>query len=71
MVTCIVGLYLVGLGNLSSVHFPRAMNPERVSRRGGRMPTVIFYCFSAAASVPGLLGALYFTTIWSSSCCSV
>jgi ABC-2 type transport system permease protein len=50
VVTCIVGLYLVGLGNLSSVHFPRAMNPERVSQggSGSRMQAVIFLLFPVA-----------------------
>ena len=33
-VTAIVGIYLLAIGNLSSVHFPRAMNPERVSQGG-------------------------------------
>jgi len=50
VVTCIVGLYLVGLGNLSSVHFPRAMNPERVSQggAGSRMQALIFMFFPVA-----------------------
>jgi ABC-2 type transport system permease protein len=31
----VCALYLFGLGNMASVNYPRAMNPERVSRGGG------------------------------------
>jgi hypothetical protein len=50
VVTLIVGLYLVGLGNLSSVHFPRALNPEKVSQggAGSRMQALLFLLFPLA-----------------------
>jgi ABC-2 type transport system permease protein len=31
----ICAVYLMGLGNISSVHYPRALSPERVSQSGG------------------------------------
>jgi ABC-2 type transport system permease protein len=36
VVTAISALYLMGLGNLSSVHYPRAMNPQRSASGGAR-----------------------------------
>jgi ABC-2 type transport system permease protein len=56
LVTAIVGFYLLAIGNLSSVHFPRAMNPERVSQGGAasRMQALIFV-FYPVALVPVLL----------------
>ena len=36
LVTGISALYLMGLGNLSSVHYPRPMNPQRSSAGGAR-----------------------------------
>ena len=49
-VTAIVGSYLLGIGNLSSVHFPRAMNPERVSQGGAasRLQALIFVFYPLA-----------------------
>lgn len=49
-VTAIVGVYLLAIGNLSSVHFPRAMNPERVSQggAGSRMQALIFLFYPIA-----------------------
>jgi ABC-2 type transport system permease protein len=49
-VTAIVGVYLLAIGNLSSVHFPRAMNPERVSQGGSasRMQALIFVLYPVA-----------------------
>jgi ABC-2 type transport system permease protein len=49
-VTAIVGVYLLAVGNLSSVHFPRAMNPERVSQGGAasRMQALIFLFYPIA-----------------------
>ncbi len=49
-VTAIVGVYLLAIGNLSSVHFPRAMNPERVSQggAGSRMQALIFVFYPIA-----------------------
>ena len=56
VVTPVVAVYLMAIGNLSSVHFPRAMNPERVSQGGaaGRMQALIFI-FYPIALVPVLL----------------
>lgn len=50
VVTAIVAVYLLALGNLSSVHFPRALNPERVSQGGAasRMQALIFLFYPAA-----------------------
>lgn len=49
-VTAIVGVYLLAIGNLSSIHFPRAMNPERVSQggAGSRMQALIFVFYPIA-----------------------
>jgi ABC-2 type transport system permease protein len=49
-VAAIVGVYLLAIGNLSSVHFPRAMNPERVSQGGAasRMQALIFLFYPVA-----------------------
>jgi ABC-2 type transport system permease protein len=49
-VAAIVGIYLLAVGNLSSVHFPRAMNPERVSQGGSasRMQALIFLLYPIA-----------------------
>ena len=50
LVTAIVAVYLLAIGNLSSVHFPRAMNPERVSQGGAasRMQALIFVFYPLA-----------------------
>jgi len=50
VVTAIVGVYLLAIGNLASVHFPRAMNPERVSQGGAasRMQALIFLFYPIA-----------------------
>ena len=50
VVTAIVAAYLLAMGNLSSVHFPRAMNPERVSQGGAanRMQALIFLFYPIA-----------------------
>ncbi len=49
-VTAIVGVYLLAIGNMASVHFPRAMNPERVSQGGAasRMQALIFVFYPIA-----------------------
>lgn len=49
-VTAIVGVYLLAIGNLSSIHFPRAMNPERVSQGGAasRLQALIFLFYPIA-----------------------
>jgi ABC-2 type transport system permease protein len=43
----VCSLYLFGLGNMASVNYPRALNPERVSRGGGTAKAqgllVLFY----------------------------
>lgn len=50
IVTAIVGTYLLAIGNMASVHFPRAMNPERVSQGGAasRMQALIFLFYPIA-----------------------
>jgi ABC-2 type transport system permease protein len=50
VVTAIVGVYLLAIGNMASVHFPRAMNPERVSQGGAasRMQALIFLFYPIA-----------------------
>ena len=50
VVTGIVAVYLLAIGNLSSVHFPRAMNPERVSQGGSasRLQALIFLFYPFA-----------------------
>ena len=50
VVTAIVGVYLLAIGNMASVHFPRAMNPERVSQGGAasRMQALIFLLYPIA-----------------------
>ncbi len=49
-VTAIVGVYLLAIGNLASIHFPRPMNPERVSQGGAasRMQALIFVFYPIA-----------------------
>ena len=50
LVTPIASLYMLALGNLSSVHFPRPMNPEQVSRGGsaGRFQGLLFIVYPFA-----------------------
>jgi ABC-2 type transport system permease protein len=50
VVTAIVAVYLLAIGNLSSIHFPRAMNPERVSQGGAasRLQALIFVFYPIA-----------------------
>lgn len=50
IVTAVVGLYLLAIGNLSSIHFPRAMNPEKVAQGGAasRMQGLIFLFYPVA-----------------------
>ncbi len=47
LVTVISSLYLLAMGNLSSIHYPRAMNPERVSQgpAGGRFQALVAFLF--------------------------
>jgi ABC-2 type transport system permease protein len=47
LVVGVSALYMLALGNLSSVRYPRASNPERVSQGGtsGRMQGLIFLLF--------------------------
>jgi len=51
LVAGVAALYLLALGNLSSVHYPRLMNPQRTSAGG------------AASRVQGLLFFLYPVTL--------
>jgi ABC-2 type transport system permease protein len=50
LVTAITGLYVLAMGNLSSVHFPRSMNPERVSQgaAASRFQALIFLLYPFA-----------------------
>lgn len=50
LVTPIVAVYLLAIGNLSSVHFPRALNPERVSQGGAasRLQALVFLFYPIA-----------------------
>ena len=50
VVIAIAALYMLGIGNLSSVHYPRAMNPERVSQGGAasRWQALIFIFYPLA-----------------------
>ena len=47
LVVGICSLYLLGIGNLSSVHYPRGLSPERVSQGGsaGRFQGLIFLLY--------------------------
>jgi hypothetical protein len=47
VVVGICSLYMLGIGNFSSVNFPRALTPERVSqsRSGGRVQGLIFLVY--------------------------
>jgi ABC-2 type transport system permease protein len=50
VVISIAALYMLGIGNLSSVHYPRAMNPERVSQGGAasRWQALVFVFYPLA-----------------------
>jgi len=50
LVTAIAALYLLGIGNLSSVNYPRHMNAQRVSAGGGsgRAQGVLFLLYPVA-----------------------
>ena len=50
VVIAIAALYMLGIGNLSSVHYPRAMNPERVSQGGAasRWQALVFVFYPFA-----------------------
>jgi ABC-2 type transport system permease protein len=50
LVVTICSLYMLALGNLSSVHFPRGLRPERVSSGGasGRFQAVVFVLYPLA-----------------------
>jgi ABC-2 type transport system permease protein len=50
LVTAIAALYLLGIGNLSSVNYPRHMNAQRVSGGGaaGRTQGVLFLLYPVA-----------------------
>lgn len=59
VVTPIAALYMLGIGNMSSVYYPRPMSPERVSQGGtaSRMQALIFV-FYPIALLPVLLAYL-------------
>ena len=50
LVTPIAALYMLSVGNLSSVHYPRAMNPEKISQGGaaGRFQALMFLLYPIA-----------------------
>ena len=50
LVTPVAALYMLSLGNLSSVHFPRPMAPERVSQGGtaNRLQGLLFLIYPLA-----------------------
>ena len=50
VVIAIAAFYMLGIGNLSSVHYPRAINPERVSQGGAasRWQALIFIFYPLA-----------------------
>jgi ABC-2 type transport system permease protein len=50
VVIAIAALYMLGIGNLSSVYYPRAMNPERVSQGGAasRWQALVFIFYPLA-----------------------
>ena len=53
VVIAIAALYMLGMGNLSSVHYPRAMNPERVSQGGAAQPwQALVFIFYPLALLP-------------------
>ena len=59
LVLPVAALYILGVGNLSSVHLPRPMNPERVSQGGsaGRFQGLLFL-FYPIALLPVVLAYL-------------
>ena len=64
VVIAIAALYMLGIGNLSSVHYPRAMNPERVSQNwrsqlaGANLPSLS----AGAADIPGVWRRVVFSS---------
>ncbi|HTT60811.1 MAG TPA: hypothetical protein VMG35_03190 [Bryobacteraceae bacterium] len=48
LVTAIAALYLLGIGNLSSVNYPRPMTAQRVSGGAGRAQGVMFLLYPVA-----------------------
>jgi len=50
LVLAICSLYLLAVGNLSSVHYPRALDPERISQGGAssRFQALIFLLYPFA-----------------------
>jgi ABC-2 type transport system permease protein len=50
LVTGVCSLYMLAMGNLSSVHYPRGLNPDRVSQGGasGRFQALIFLLYPLA-----------------------
>ena len=59
LVTPVAALYMLSLGNLSSIHFPRAMTPERISQGGSanRFQGLLFLLYPFAL-LPILLAYL-------------
>jgi ABC-2 type transport system permease protein len=59
LVTGVAALYLLGIGNLGSINYPRAMNAQRVSAGGARGRTQgLIFIFYPAALLPIVLAYL-------------
>ncbi len=56
VVTLVSGVYLIAFGNLSSVYFPRALSPEKVTQGGGSrsLNVILVFCFPIALLPVGL-----------------
>jgi ABC-2 type transport system permease protein len=55
IVVGVCATYLMALGNLSSVHYPRAQSPERVSQGGGRRAQAMVMMFYPLVLLPVIL----------------
>ena len=56
VVTLVSGIYLIAFGNLSSVYFPRALSPEKVTQGGGSrsLSIILVLCFPIVLLPVGL-----------------
>ncbi len=55
VVIAVCALYLFGLGNMASVSYPRALNPERVARGGAGKAQGLLFLFYPLALLPVVL----------------
>jgi len=58
VVVGVCSLYMFGIGNLSSVHFPRGVSPQRVSQGGGSGFQGLLFLLYPLALLPVLLAYL-------------